>query len=219
MVFYACSKGMLVLDKGEQVAEDTVLTSITASTKEKIRVWDTDDFTYEEHTLGEVYKLAKKDKKLFGPLADMSRNKLSISICNKFALSHSGPNGEYDYYRLDNFWILYKNSKGNKQAEKYITMYLDNSNNLYVNNEFISDNCTYVSNPYFEGTEIRVMLRKNDKIEYLTINKYMRNYTGDGVIIGTTFMLKSVDSAMYKVVDGKEPDVSVSLLEKNLILK
>ncbi len=219
MIFYACSKGMLVLDKGESVIEDTVLTDITASTKEKVGVWDTEDFTYEKHTLGEVYKLAKKDSKLFGPLADIVDNKLNITICNRFALSHSGPKNEYDYYRLDNFWILYKNSKDKTNAESYITLYLDKSNKLYINNEFICDKCTYISNPYLKDGKIKVVARKKSNYITLSLDNYMRAYTGDGVIIGTSFMLKSIDPMKYRVNDNEEPDASLSVLENNLICK
>lgn len=219
MVFYACSKGMLVLDTGKLEKEDTVFTDVTASTKDKVKIWDTDDFTYEEHELSDIAKLAKANKRVFGPLVDETEKGFDISICNQFALSHSGPSKVYDYYRLDNFWILYENNKDTNETEKYISIYIDTSNRLFINNEFIMGNCYYVSNPYIEFGELLVFIRKDIGFDYIPLKEYMRGYEGDGVIISDSYTLRSIDSSLYRVRAEQEPDLAVSLLEKNLIAK
>lgn len=219
MVLYACSKGMLVLDKIGVTFEEKVLTGVTASTKDKIRVWDTDDFTYEERTLGEVYELTKKDRKIFGALTDIEGDRFNLTICNRIALSSTGKDNNYDYYRYDNFWILYKNSKINGSDVSYCTCYLDKDKNLYLNNDFIMSDCYYISNPYETDKGLVVEARNIHEVKIVPIEEHLVKYNSEGVFIGLSFVLKNTNPSIYKVQNALDSDVSVCELEKNLIVR
>lgn len=224
MVFFACGKGMLVLDAEcieTHTKDDIVFKNATKRSKKKVMIWDTDDFTYEEHVLGEVVTFAETNRELFGPLVDKTNKGIDFTICTQFGVTKAGPNNAYDYYRTGNFWILFKNNTRGKykveRTEYFVTLFIDSEKRLFINGEFVESDCNYVSNPYFDNGKLHCFVVKKSGREYISLSGFMQDYSDGGVVISDSFTLKDTDSKKYRGYAEEEPDMGVSYLQANLI--
>lgn len=123
MVFYACGKGTLTVDK-----------DINKSTKDVV-VYDTDDLSYEKTNGTDMMNFVFKNQEYFKPFYN-DESKV-LEKCTDYAVLHSN----LQFYRHENLMLIFA-------LKGVCCIYISPERHLYVNGKKYLDDAVSFSNPY-----------------------------------------------------------------------
>ena len=137
MVFFACGRGKLTVDK-----------NVNKNTKD-VAVYDTDDLTYEKADGSEVLDFVAKNQKYFTPF--YNDEKQTVEMCMDYAVVHTN----IQFYRHENLMLVFA-------LKGVCCFYVSPTRQLYVNGKKYLDRIDTFTNPYMRNGELTVdVISKN----------------------------------------------------------